>query len=77
VTAKINGQSKKTTFDNTTGYVVETGYKIAQSSWVNLRYVSEKYQGNTYTSTTGATSSLAGTKAVDGSHFGVNFMFEF
>jgi hypothetical protein len=73
----INGATQKIVFDNATGYVAELGYKMSQMSWINFRYVSEKYQGKTYTSTSGTTTSLAGTKAIDGSHFGVNVTFEF
>ena len=75
-TAKVNGNTEKMTFDNTRGYVAEFGYKAAKSSWVNFRYVSEKYTGNTDTSTSGVTTSAA-SNHYDGSHFGVNFVFEF
>jgi hypothetical protein len=75
-TVTINGSSQKETFDNTTGAVAEFGYKMAPSTWLNLRYVSEKYQGNTYTSS-GGTTSLKGTTPKDGSHFGVMLGFEF
>jgi hypothetical protein len=76
-TIKINGTSEKITFDNTIGYVGELGYKVSNVSWLNFRYVSEKYQGNTHTFTDGTTASLKGTTPVNGSHFGVNFAFEF
>jgi hypothetical protein len=71
----INGATQKKTFDNATGYVAELGYKMSQISWINFRYVSEKYKGKTQTATNGATSPLANT--YDGSHFGVNITFEF
>ena len=77
VSKKINGSTEKTTFDNTTGYVVEVGYHIGQPVWFNVRYVSEKYQGNTYTSPSGATISLVGTKPLNGSHIGAGFTFVF
>jgi hypothetical protein len=71
----INGSTEKKVFDNATGYVAELGYKMGPYSWVNFRYVSEKYQLKTYTSTSGTTTPPVGT--YDGSHFGVNFLFEF
>ena len=53
----INGATEKIVFDNATGYVAELGYKTAQYSWINFRYVSEKYQVKTYTSTSGINTS--------------------
>jgi hypothetical protein len=73
----INGSTDKITFDKTTGTVVEFGYKMAPSTWLNLRYVSEKYQGNTRTYSNGTTASLTGTQPVSGNHFGVMLGFEF
>jgi hypothetical protein len=73
----IDGAAQKTTFDNATGYVAEVGYHIDTPVWVSFRYVSEKYQGNTYTSASGTKTSLAGTKAYDGTHAGVNLSFVF
>lgn len=75
--ATINGATQKIVFDNATGYVAELGYRMAPHAWINFRYVSEKYQAKTYTSTSGTTSSVAGSKPFDGSHFGVNILFEF
>jgi hypothetical protein len=75
--ATINGATRKIVFDNATGYVAELGYMLSQNSWLNFRYVSEKYQGKTYTSTSGTTTSLAGTTPISGSHAGVNLSFEF
>ncbi len=73
----INGTTDKIVFDNATGYVAELGYQLAQNSWVNFRYVSEKYQGKTHTTTTGTSIPMTGAKPYDGSHFGVNFLFEY
>ena len=73
----INGSTEKTSYDNTTGIVAEIGYHTQSTTWLNFRYVSEKYQGNTYTSSSGAKYSLAGSKKLDGSHFGVNLTLEF
>lgn len=72
----INGATEKFVFDNATGYVAELGYKLGEYIWINFRYVSEKYQGKTYTATSGATYSLSGTTPLDGSHFGFSFLFE-
>ncbi len=74
--ATLNGATQKIVFDNATGYVAELGYKMAPFAWINFRYVSEKYQAKTYTSTSGTTTSVVGESA-DGSHFGVNILFEF
>jgi hypothetical protein len=71
----INGSTQKVTFDNTTGIVAEIGYRMAPRSWLNFRYVSEKYKVKNYTSTSGITVPVSGT--TDGSHIGVNFTFEF
>jgi hypothetical protein len=73
----INGSTDKIAFDNTTGIVAELGYHTGPTTWLNFRYVSEKYQGNTRTLPSGTKTSLAGTTPMDGSHFGVNFTFEF
>jgi hypothetical protein len=73
----INGVTQKTTYDKTTGAVVEFGYKMAPSTWLNLRYVSEKYQGNTRTNSNGTTTPLTGSKPISGNHFGVMLGFEF
>lgn len=76
-TVNINGVTQKATFDKTTGAVAEFGYKMSPSTWVNLRYVSEKYQGNTRTYPNGTTASLKGTTPVSGNHFGLMLAFEF
>ncbi len=73
----INSATQKKVFDNARGYIAELGYRMGSHSWINFRYVSEKYQGKTYTSTSGVTSSMAGDPSVDGSHFGLFTMFEF
>ena len=74
--ATVNGVTDKIIFDNATGVVGEIGYQLADHGWLNFRLVSEKYQGKTHT-IGGATTSLAGTQAVDGSHLGVNFTYDF
>ena len=72
----INGATEKIVFDNATGYVAELGYRMAPHSWINFRYVSEKYKGKTYTATNGTVTSLSGTTPFKGSHFGLFFLFE-
>lgn len=72
----INGATEKIVFDDATGYVAELGYKLGKFVWINFRYVSEKYQGKTYTTTSGTTYSLSGTTPLDGSHVGFSFLFE-
>lgn len=75
-TATVNGFTETMTFNNTTGLVGEIGYGFIKHCWLNFRYVSEKYQGKTFTSG-GTTISLAGTTPYNGSHLGVNFSYEF
>lgn len=75
-TATVNGLSETLTFDNTTGIVAEVGYQLETRVWLNMRFVSEKYQGKTFTSG-GTTYSLAGTAPYSGSHLGVNFSYQF
>jgi hypothetical protein len=64
ITLSINGTSQTYKYDNTTGLVLETGFKLDKSSWLNLRYVSEQYKGNNLL-----------TK--NGSHFGLFLLGEF
>ena len=73
----INGTSEKVTFDNTTGIVGEVGIRVAPSSWINLRYVSEKYKANSYTATSGVTFSGTGGQSVNGSHVGIFYAYDF
>lgn len=73
----INGLTDKVTYENAKGTVLEVGFKLDQSSWINLRYVSEKYQPKTYTATNGAVFSLAGSNTEDGSHLGIFLLGEF
>lgn len=76
--ATINGLTDKIIFDSTTGLVAEVGYQLAQQGWINFRFVSEKYTANKITWSGGAVTSLVGiTAPVSGSHFGVNFTYEF
>ncbi|HEV7618842.1 MAG TPA: hypothetical protein VGO51_12160 [Burkholderiaceae bacterium] len=76
-TAEINGARTTTTYKNTTGAVIEAGFGITQNSWINVRYVSEKYQPDRFTATNGQTITVINGKSVDGSHIGVNFLYKF
>ncbi len=76
-TATVNGFTEKMTFDNTTGLVGEIGYQLSPQAWLNFRFVSEKYQGKTFTNASGTVLSMAGTAPYSGSHLGVNFSYEF
>ncbi|MFA7398896.1 MAG: hypothetical protein WCZ98_00265 [Sideroxydans sp.] len=68
---------KNITYKNTTGLVAEIGYQLSSEGWLNFRFVSEKYQGETATAYNGATASLASVSPKSGSHLGVNFTYEF
>ncbi|MDD5057861.1 MAG: hypothetical protein PHQ60_08305 [Sideroxydans sp.] len=73
---EYSGLTQNATFENTTGVVAEIGYQVAPQGWLNFRFVSEKYQLKTLTSS-GITYSGAGTAPYSGSHLGINFTYEF
>ncbi len=73
----VNGFTQKATFENATGLVAEIGYQMSTPVWINFRFVSEKYQAKSYTSTSGTTWSMVGSAPFSGSHIGVNFNYEF
>lgn len=68
---------KQITFDDTTGLVAEIGYQLSSQSWLNFRFVSEKYQGKTMTLWNNVSGSIAGSSPLSGSHLGVNYSYEF
>lgn len=71
------GATKETLkFDNASGALVEVGYALAPDAWLNLRYVSEKYQPSSFRSG-GQTYDLRNADAIDGSHFGLNLLVQF
>jgi hypothetical protein len=76
-TAEINGARETLTFKNTTGAVIEAGFGITPKAWINVRYVSEKYQPDRFTATNGQTTTVINGDSVDGSHIGVNFLYQF
>jgi hypothetical protein len=75
-TSTINGVTEKIRFKNARGSIVEIGYQVTPYGWVNLRYVKEKYQVETYTST-GTTPNLSGNTPYDGSHVGLFISYEY
>ncbi len=73
----VDGFTQKATFENATGLVAEIGYQMSSPAWLNFRFVSEKYQAKSYTSTSGTTWSMVGSVPFSGSHLGVNYSYEF
>ncbi len=74
----VGGTTTQIRFSNTTGAVVEAGYQLSQAFWVNLRYVSEKYQAPKYFLWDSTGIWLVSTpKQYNGSHVGLNFSYEF
>ncbi|HLP97809.1 MAG TPA: hypothetical protein VK149_05140 [Sideroxyarcus sp.] len=72
----INGISERITFHNTRGSVVEIGYHVLPYGWVDLRYVKETYQVESYTSSGTATQSINGNAPYNGSHVGLFITLE-
>lgn len=68
---EANNSTEELHFDNTNGKIFEIGYRVADNAWINLRYVSERYQPYTLTQN-GNTVSVAGSPSVNGSHIGIN-----
>lgn len=63
-------------FKNATGAVAEIGYGLSDHAWLNVRYVSERYKPESITSN-GVTSWNGNFDSVDGSHVGINFLYQF
>jgi hypothetical protein len=73
--AHVDGQSDDSIeFKDTVGAVAEIGYGFNEHAWLNLRLVSENYQVNSVTSG-GRTYSASGS--INGSHIGINFLYQF
>ena len=68
----INNSTDRIAFDNTTGLVAEVGYQLTSPSWLNFRFVSEKYNAKSHNG-----ASVIGSVPLSGSHLGVNFNYEF
>lgn len=73
-TSTINGVSEKINFKNTRGSVVEIGYHVLPFGWVDLRYVKETYEIESYTSS--STAPPATHAPYNGEHFGVFLTLE-
>ncbi len=75
-TSTINGVTERINFHNTRGSVVEIGYHILPYGWVDLRYVRETYQVESFISSGTATQTATGNAPYNGSHVGVFITFE-
>lgn len=75
--ADVDNVKETVKFKDTTGVVVEAGYGITPNAWINVRYVSEKYRPSTFTAANGQTFNISNAAEVDGSHIGVNFLYQF
>jgi len=75
-TSTINGVSEKINFKNTRGSVVEIGYHVRPYGWVDLRYVKETYEVESYTSSATTPPAQAPTTPYNGSHVGIFVTFE-
>ncbi|WP_148415288.1 hypothetical protein [Noviherbaspirillum massiliense] len=76
-TSDVDDEKETLKFKNTTGAVLEAGFGITPSAWINVRYVSEKYRPKRFTAANGVTTDVSGEPSIDGSHFGVNFLYQF
>ncbi|WP_420474897.1 outer membrane beta-barrel protein [Noviherbaspirillum sp. ST9] len=75
--ARVDGQpGESVRFKDATGLVLETGYAIAPRTWLNVRYVSEKYKPDTY-SRGAFTADVSGAEAYSGNHVGINLLYIF
>lgn len=60
------------------GTIVEMGYAATPNLWMNLRYVQESYKPKTLKDVEQGTSfDVTGASPLDGSHFGLNFLYVF
>lgn len=75
--ADINNVKETVKYKDATGVVVEAGYGITPNAWINVRYVAEKYRPNTFTAANGQTFNISNATKDDGSHIGVNFLYQF
>ncbi len=75
-TSTINGISEKIAFKNTRGNVIEIGYHVVPYGWVDLRYVKETYQVESYYSSGNPNPAIWGNAPYNGSHAGLFITFE-
>lgn len=76
-TYKVDRNKETLRFRDATGAIVEAGYAVAPNAWINVRYVSEEYEARSYTAVDGQTYRLPDSIDFDGSHIGVNFLYQF
>jgi hypothetical protein len=70
------GNDESVDCKDTTGALVEIGYGFTPHMWLNLRFVSERYQPKTHT-LNGVSTDVSNSPSVDGSHIGLNFVYAF
>ncbi len=75
-TSSIAGVAEKITFRNTRGSVVDIGYHVFPWGWVDLRYVRETYEVESYFSSGGVPQNLHGNAPYNGSHVGLFITIE-
>jgi hypothetical protein len=44
----VNGFSDTVSFKDTTGFVIEAGYRLGLRGWINLRYIDESYEAESF-----------------------------
>ncbi|MBI5007684.1 MAG: hypothetical protein HZB95_11260 [Nitrosomonadales bacterium] len=74
-TSTLNGVAERIDFKNTRGSVVEIGYHVRPYGWVDLRYVRETYEVESYTSS-GPPPPQPVDTPYNGSHVGLFVTFE-
>ncbi|MBI4809120.1 MAG: hypothetical protein HY799_09265 [Nitrosomonadales bacterium] len=75
-TSTINGVTERINFKNTRGSVVEIGYHVRPYGWVDLRYVKETYEVESYTSSATPPPTQPANAPYNGSHIGLFVTFE-
>lgn len=73
----IDGATDTLFFNDATGIIAEMGYQISREFWVNMRYVSEKYQATRYVATDGTVYDATSMGTAKGSHLGLILSYEF
>lgn len=75
-TSTLNGVTERINFKNTRGSVVEIGYHVRPYGWVDLRYVKETYEVESFTSSATPPPSSPANAPYNGSHVGLFVTFE-